>query len=71
MTPVGEAEANIGGGGTTNANPKKAPANKYVMGLLELLGADDEENDPYDDERHDAAGFTKDYLQRTSLHGLQ
>ncbi len=47
------------------------PASKYMMGLLELLGADDEQNDPYDDEREDPAGFTKDFLQRTSLHGLQ
>lgn len=41
------------------------------MGLVALLGVDNEENDPYDDERHDPAGFTKDFLQRTSLHGLQ
>ena len=32
---------------------------------------DMEEEDPCDDERADVAGFTKDYLQRTSLHGLQ
>ncbi len=69
MTPVEEAKES--GGGTTNADPEKPPANKYMMGLVDLLGVDDEENDPHDDERHDAAGFTKDYLQRTSLHGLQ
>ena len=44
---------------------------KYLMGLAQLLGIDLEEEDPHDDERVDAAGFTKDYLQRTSLHGLQ
>ena len=44
---------------------------KYLMGLADLFGIDDDVNDPYDDERHDPAGFTKDYLQRTSLHGLQ
>lgn len=44
---------------------------QYMMGLATLLGLDEEENDPHDDERHDPAGFTKDYLQRTSLHGLQ
>ena len=45
--------------------------NKYLMGLAHLLGVDDENDDPYDDERHDPAGFTKDYLQRSTLHGLQ
>ena len=49
----------------------KEEKNKYMMGLVNLLGIDDQEDDPHDDERHDAAGFTKDFLQRTSLHGLQ
>jgi hypothetical protein len=44
---------------------------KYMMGLARLLGVDLEEDDPHDDERVDSAGFTKDYLQRTSLNGLQ
>ena len=39
--------------------------------LTELLGVDMERDDAHDDEREDAAGFTKDFLQRTSLHGLQ
>ena len=59
--------------GTTN-DPKTKPTEterKYIMGLVELLGVDDEKADKFDDERHDPAGFTKDYLQRTSLHGLQ
>ena len=42
-----------------------------MEGLATLLGIDQEKNDPYDDERHDPPGFTKDFLQRTSLHGLQ
>ncbi len=70
MTPVEEAKES-GAVGSTNADPSKPPANKYMMGLVDLLGVDDEANDPHDDERDDAAGFTKDYLQRTSLHGLQ
>jgi len=67
MTPVEETNSDndklkkkSGGGG-----------NVVVRGLVDLLGVDDQEQDPYDDERDDAAGFTKDYLQRTSLHGLQ
>ena len=49
----------------------KSEDKKYVLGLATILGIDMEEDDPHDDERHDPAGFTKDYLQRTSLHGLQ
>ena len=40
--------------------------------VADLLSIDmEKEEDNYDDEREDAAGFTKDFLQRTSLHGLQ
>ena len=55
----------------SSSDSEKEGDRKYLMGLAQLLGIDMEEEDPYDDERADVAGFTKDYLQRTSLHGLQ
>jgi len=64
MTPVEEADQKEDKGAA-------AEANVAVRGLVDLLGVDDELHDPHDDERDDPAGFTKDYLQRTSLHGLQ
>ena len=44
---------------------------RYMLGLAKLLGVDMEENDPFDDERVDVAGFTKDYFQRSTMHGFQ
>lgn len=55
---------------TTNSASKKK-SDLFMSGIGNLLGLDEQRNDPYDDEREDPAGFTKDFLQRTSLHGLQ
>ena len=38
-----------------------------ILGSMSTMEREDE----HDDEREDPAGFTKDFLQRTSLHGLQ